>query len=319
MTQQPFSRPGAIDLSALRRPAPAGPAGAPAATPGPGSAGTGTGAAAYTVQLDEQSFQPVLESSMTAPVLLVFYSPSRMPESVQLADDVAQVVEELEGRFLAGLVDIDATPAIAQAMQIPSIPLVVAVVDGRPMPLLQDVVPLDELRTALHQVAQQLTTQGITGRHQPRSGGAAAVDEEDTPAVDPRYAPAQDALEAGDIDRAVAEYQKLVDANPADTEATAGLAMAKVLQRTHGADLQAARAAAADRPDDLEAQTLVADLDLLGGHVEDAFGRLVELVRRTSGDDRDRARHHLLGLFAAVGNEDPRVARGRQALASALF
>jgi putative thioredoxin len=117
----------------------------------------------------------------------------------------------------------------------------------------------------------------------------------------------------------VAEYQKLVDANPADAEAAAGLAMAKVLQRTRGVDLQAAREAAAARPDDVEAQTMVADLDLLGGHVEDAFARLVDLVRRTSDKDRDAAREHLLGLFGAVGNDDPRVLRGRQALASALF
>src|SRR6476619_3290125 len=128
-------------------------------------------------------------------------------------------------------------------MQIPSIPLVVVVLDGRPMPLLQDVVPLDELRTALTQVMQQLTTQGVTGRHQPR-GAAVAPDEEGADdGVDPRYAPAQEALGEGDIDRAVAEYQKLVDANPADTEAAAGLALAKVLLRTRGVDLQKAREA----------------------------------------------------------------------------
>ena len=95
--------------------------------------------------------------------------------------------------------------------------------------------------------------------------------------------------------------------------------MATVLQRTAGVDLARARTAAAARPDDVDAQTLVADLDLLGGHVEDAFARLTELVRRVAGDDRDRARQHLLGLFAAVGNDDPRVLRGRQNLASALF
>jgi putative thioredoxin len=145
------------------------------------------------------------------------------------------------------------------------------------------------------------------------------VAEGDEEAVDPRYAPAQDALEAGDIDAAVAEYQKLVDANPADAEAAAGLAMAKVLQRTQGVDLNAARAAAAASPDDVAAQIMVADLDLLGGHVEDSFARLVELVRRTSGDERNAAREHLIGLFAAVGNDDPRVLKGRQALASALF
>ena len=158
----------------------------------------------------------------------------------------------------------------------------------------------------------------MTGRHQPvgQAAASAAPDEE---YVDPRYVSAQEALAAGDLDGAVAEYQKLVDANPADTEAAGGLAMAMVLQRTQDVDVAAARAAAAERPDDVPAQTLVADLDLLGGHVDDAFRRLVDLVRRTSGAERDQARTHLLGLFAAVGNDDPRVLKGRQQLASALF
>ncbi len=315
MTQQPFSRPGAVDLSGL--------SGGPAA-PGAGAGGAAGGApggiaggSAYAVPIDEQNLQTVLESSMTAPVLLVFFSRSRMPESGQLADDVETLSREFEGRFLAGLVDIDATPQIAQAMQIPSVPLVVVVLDGRPMPLLQSVVPIEELRDALTQVLQQLTAQGVTGRHTPRATAAPDAEGEEGP--DPRYAPAYDALQAGDVDTAIAEFQKLVDANPADTEAASGLAMAAILRRTQGVDLNAARAAAAAAPDDVDAQTMVADLDMLGGHVEDAFGRLVELVRRTAGDDRDRVRQHLLDLFAAVGNDDPRVLRGRQNLASALF
>jgi putative thioredoxin len=321
MTQQPFSRPGAIDLSALKRPAgqpPAAGAGTPSGAPAGGSAAGGNGSS-YAVEITEQNFQATIEASMTAPVLLAFYSRSRMPESGDLADDVATLAGEFEGRFLAGLVDIDAAPQIAQAMQIPSIPLVVVVLDGRPMPLLQDVVPIDELRTALTQVMQQLTAQGVTGRHQPRVAAGASEEAEDEPGVDPRYAAAQDALGEGDIDTAVAEYQKLVDANPADAEAAAGLAMAKVLQRTRGVDLNQAREAAAANPDDVDAQTMVADLDMLGGHVDDAFNRLIDLVRRSAGAERDRAREHLLGLFGAVGNDDPRVLRGRQNLASALF
>jgi putative thioredoxin len=315
MTQQPFSRPGAIDLSALKRPA--APAGGPTAASGGAPGGTGS---SYTVQVTEQNFQATIEASMGAPVLLVFYSRTRMPESGTLADDLVVLSAEFEGRFLVGLVDVEAVPAIAQAMQIPSIPLVVVVLDGRPMPLLQDVVPQDELRTALTQVLQQLTTQGITGRHQPRAVAAAEGDSDgQEPAFDPRYAAAQEALEDGDIDRAVEEYLKLVVANPADTEAAAGLAMAQVLQRTQGVDLQDARAAAAANPDDVAAQTLVADLDMLGGHVEDAFNRLIDLVRRTTDDDRDAARTHLIALFGAVGNADPRVQRARRDLASALF
>lgn len=315
MSQQPFSRPGAVDLSALKRPAGGG--GRPA-TGAPAAGGAPTGAGAYVVEVTEASFQQVLEASMNALVLLVFYSPAQMPASAQLADDLGTLADEFEGRYLLGRVDVDAVPAIAQAVQVPSVPFVVAVVQGRPMPLFQDVAPLDDLRQALDQVLAQLATQGVTGRHQPLAQAASgeATDEEQ---VDPRYAPAQDALAAGDIERAVAEYQKLVDANPADAEAAGGLAMAKVLQRTMAVDLNAARQAAAESPDDVDAQTLVADLDLAGGHVEDAFARLIDLVRRTSGDDRDRARTHLLGLFAAVGNEDPRVLKGRQGLANALF
>jgi putative thioredoxin len=312
MTQQPFTRPGAIDLSGLKAPAPQSGSAAPG---GPATAG----GSSYAVVVSEESFQSVIETSMTAPVLLVFFSPTRMPESQQLADDFVTLSTEFEGRFLVGLVNIDDTPGIAQAMQIPSIPLVVAVLDGRPAPLIQDVLPIDELRSALTTVMQQLTTQGMTGRHQPRTAPPVEGEVDGEPPIDPRYAAAQDALGEGDIDRAVEEYQKLVTANPADVEAAAGLAMAKVLQRTQGVDLNTARAAGAANPDDVDAQTMVADLDMLGGHVEDAFIRLIELVRRTSGDERNKAREHLLGLFGAVGNDDPRVLKGRQSLMSALY
>jgi len=316
----PFSRPGAVDLSGLKRPAPtAGAPGAPGgvATPG-GAPGGATGA--YAVQVDEQNFQALLEASMTAPVVLAVYSPSRLPVSAELADDLVTIADELEGRIAVGRVDVDAQPAIAQAMQVQQVPLVAMVLQGRLAPLLQDAPPIDELRTIMTQVLEQMTAQGMTGRHQPFGSATAAEGEEgEEPAADPRYAAADDALVSGDLDTAVAEYQKLLDANPADTEAALGLSRTQLMQRTADADATTARAAAADAPDDVDAQTLVADLDLLGGHVNDAFTRLVELVRRTSGDERDKARVHLIELFAVVGNEDPRVLKARRDLASALF
>ncbi len=315
MSQQPFSRPGAIDLSGLKRPA--------QAPPSSGGAAAGGGArSSYSVDVTEQNFQETVEASMTAPVVLVFHSTSQSPESGQYADEVAAAAEGYEGRFLVGVVDIDTAPGIAQALQIAQVPLMLVLLDGRPVtqPLPGAMQP-DEINTLFNQLGQQLTAQGVTGRHQPRGAAAppADADGDAEPQADPRYAAAEAALEANDIDGAVAEYQKLVTGNPADAEAAAGLAMAKVLQRTQGVDLNSAREAAAANPDDVDAQTLVADLDLLGGHVDDAFDRLVALVRRTTEGDRDRAREHLLGLFAAVGNDDPRVLAGRQKLASALF
>lgn len=317
MTQQPFSRPGAIDLSGLKRPA--APAPSAAGTPASGATAPGAGSA-YAIAVTEANFESVLQASMTAPVVLVFISPSQAPDSVPFAADVATAAGEHEGRFLAATVDIDAVPQIAQAMQIPQVPLMLVLLDGRPATQpIPGAAPIDDIRAMFNQLAQQLTAQGITGRHQPQSHVAPSDDPDAEPAVDPRYAPAQDALAAGDIAGAVAEYEKLVAANPADAEASAGLAMAKLLQRTQGVDLNGARAAAASAPDDVDAQILVADLDLLGGHVEDSFARLVELVRRTADKERDRVREHLIGLFAAVGNDDARVLKGRQALASALY
>ena len=315
MSQQPFSRPGAVDLSGLKRPATPPPG---AGRPGP--AGAPASAGAYVVTLDEQNIQGHLESSMNAPVLMAVYSPSQAPDSARMVDDLEVLADEFEGRFLLGKVDVDQAPQLAQALQIPSVPLVALVVQGRMMPLLQDAPPLEELRGLISQVLEQMATQGVSGRHQPLAGATPAADDApEEEYVDPRYAPAQNALESGDIDGAVAEYQKLVDANPADAEASAGLAMANLLKRTESVDLNQARTAAAERPDDVEAQTMVADLDLLGGHVEDSFVRLIELVRRTTGAERDAARTHLIGLFGAVGNDDPRVIRARRDLASALF
>ncbi|MGH3425295.1 MAG: tetratricopeptide repeat protein, partial [Nocardioidaceae bacterium] len=151
--------------------------------------------------------------------------------------------------------------------------------------------------------------------------GAVPDQEEDTeePAEDPRFAEADEAFATGDFDAAIAAYQAVLTANPADVEAAERLAGVKLMQRTKDADLDAARAAAADRPEDLDAQMLVADLDVSGGHVEDAFGRLIDVVKRASGDDRERVRQRLLDLFTIVGTEDPRVATARRALASALF
>ena len=313
MSQQPFTRRGAIDLSALKRPA----------TPPPGAGQPGGsapgGAGAYTVQVTAQTMQQVVEASMTAPVLMVVYSGSRSPESATYADDVAALVEQYEGRFLVGLVDLDTAPEVGQALQITQVPVLLVLLDGRPVTQpIPGVVPGDELSALLNQLGQQLTAQGVTGRHQPQAA-AGPVAEGDEPAVDPRYAAAEDALARDDIDGAVAEYQRLVSANPADHEAAAGLAMATILQRTRDADPAAALAAADAAPTDVEAQSLAADLDLASGRVEEAFARLVELVRVTSDKERDRAREHLISQFAAVGNDDQRVLAARRALASALF
>lgn len=311
----PFAR--AVDLSGFKRPPVGSPGGAASSGAGGGPSG---GGGTYVVQATEANFQALIQESGAAPVLLVAYSPTNAPGSVELADDLATVVDEFDGRYLLGRIDIDTEPAIVQALQLQTVPLVIAVLQGRPQPLFQSTVPIDEIRALLSQLAQSLAAQGVTARHQPLGPApvAAGGPADDEPQTDPRYAPAEDALVSGDVDTAIEEYQRLLAESPADTEAAVGLARAKLLKRTTGADLNAARAAAAAAPDDVDAQILVADLDLLGGHVEDAFARLIETVKRTTDKERETVRLHLVELFGVVG-DDPRVLKARQALASALY
>ncbi|GAA3044529.1 hypothetical protein GCM10020000_25210 [Streptomyces olivoverticillatus] len=130
---------------------------------------------------------------------------------------------------------------------------------------------------------------------------------------------AHEALDAGDLGGAVRAYKNVLSTDPANAEAKLGLAQAELLQRVQGVDAQQVRKAAADAPGNVAAQIAAADLDLVGGHVEDAFGRLIDTVKRTAGEERDAARVRLLELFEVVGAEDPRVKAARTALSRALF
>jgi putative thioredoxin len=127
------------------------------------------------------------------------------------------------------------------------------------------------------------------------------------------------ALDAGDFGGAVQAYKNVLSDDPGNSEAKLGLAQAELLHRVSALDPQQVRAEAAEKPGDVPAQIAAADLDLVGGHVEDAFSRLIDTVRRTVGDDRDAVRLRLLELFEVVGADDPRVTAARRALARALF
>ncbi|MET0468570.1 MAG: tetratricopeptide repeat protein [Aeromicrobium sp.] len=301
-----FSRPGAIDLSALKQ---------PAARPAPAGAPAG---GSYVVDIDETTFQTVaLEASMSYVVVLGLWS-SRAPQSGAFNDTLGAVVDSYAGQILLARVDVDTSPQIAQALQVQGVPYVAGLVKGQPVPLFQGTVEEDEMRRYFDELVKIAAENGLTGRAQP-AGAAPADDATVEEPEDPRFAPAEEAFMASDFETAVAEYEKLRVQYPADVEVAERLARVKWLARTKGADLQAARAAAADRPDDIDAQMLVADLDISGGHVEDAFDRLITLVRATAGDDRERVRQRLLELFTVVGIAEPSVMTARRALATALF
>lgn len=316
MTVPQFSRPGAVDLSALRQPA-------TATGPGAAAGGSGPGSGAYVVEVaDEQSLRTdVVDRSLSVVVLVSFWSAAE-PASVEINATLSRLADRFEGRFVLATVDVGSLPELGQALGIPQVPLVVAALRGQLAPLIQESLPEAEMQAMVEQVLQAAVANGITGRADPLgpARGAATDGEEVLPEEPPsRFPAAEEALMSGDLDTAVAAYEEALASAPGDPEALLGLAQSKLLKRTAGLDLAAVREAAAQGPNDVAAQALAADLDLMGGHVEDAFGRLIDLVRRTSGDERDAARRHLVDLFAVVGDADPRVLRARQQLASALF
>lgn len=317
MSHQPFTAAalrGAVDLSSLKRPAPQG-------GPASGAAATSADAASLVVEGTDASIRDVLAASTTHPVVMVLWSP-RLQESADFVATFGAVARRYAGRFQLVTVDVDANPTILQAFQVQAVPVSFAFVQGQPVPLFEGVQPEDQVTAVIDQVLALAAQHGVTGTvavdgEQPTDGGDDAA-EQDQP-LPPLHQQAFDAIEEGDLDAAAAAYREALLESPADADAKLGLAQVGLMQRTQGVDLQAARAAAAAAPTDVDAQILVADLDLLGGHVEDAFVRLIDTVRVTADADRNKARAHLVELFEVVGSADERVAKARKSLMSALF
>jgi putative thioredoxin len=229
-----------------------------------------------------------------------------------------KVVTELGGRLVLAKVDVDANPQLAQAFRAQSIPMVVAVVAGQPVPLFNGAVPEEQVRQVFDQLLQLAAQNGVTGSVPAGDQGEEPAEQEEPP-LPPLHQEAYDAIEAGDYARAIAAYEKALKENPRDEEAIVGLAQVRLLNRVQGADLQAARSAAAAAPSDVPAQLLVADLDVVGGHVEDAFDRLLTLFQELPSEERAPVREHLVELFGVVGAADARVVKARGRLTSLLF
>src|SRR5690242_4133112 len=294
-----FTR-GAVDLSALRTPAPS-PAAAPSrpastgaapasAAPGDAPAGfPGSGGPETIIDVTEANFQTaVLERSLSTPVILDFWADWCEP-CKQLSPVLEKLAQAGAGSWVLGKVDVDANPRLAQALRVQGIPMVVAVVGGQLVEGFTGVLPEHQVKQYVDAVL--------------KAGGVTVEAPED-----PRLDAADDALMVGDLDAAEAAYKKILAESPADAAAESGLAQVDLYRRVGGADPNAALAQAEANPDDLDAQRLAADIEVLSGQADRAYERLVKLVKRTSGDERDAVRKHLLSLFSVAGPDDPAVA-----------
>ncbi len=296
---------GAVSLDSLaaRRPSSAVPL-----SGGPSSGErTGNGQVAV-IDVTESSFQAdVIEGSMRVPVVLDFWAAWCEP-CKQLSPILEKLAVEGAGAWILAKVDVDANPRLATAAGVQGIPAVKAVWQGGIVAEFSGAMPEVELRAWVGQLVT------ATGAQAPGAAGEAVPD----PAALALAAAAQ-AFEDGDYDVAEQAYQAIVDQSPADQVARGALAGVRLFKRAESLDAAVTRAAADANADDIDAQTAAADVDLLEGLLAEAFSRLVATVARTSGADRDKARLHLLGLFEAVGQEDPNVIAARAALSRALF
>ncbi|MET7478951.1 tetratricopeptide repeat protein [Streptomyces sp. NPDC005648] len=326
MQPRNMSMSGVVDLAAVKA-AQEAKAKAEQARAEAARQGGGPGAvspADLVIDVDEASFErDVLQRSTEVPVVIDFWAEWCEP-CKQLSPVLERLAVEYDGRFLLAKIDVDANQMLMQQFGIQGIPAVFAVVAGQALPLFQGAAGEAQIRQTLDQLVQvaeqRFGLTGLTVDPDAEPGGAPA-DAEAVPAgpYDALLEAAVRALDSGDFAGAVQAYKNVLSDDPGNPEAGLGLAQAELLQRVQGLDPQKVRVDAAERPADVQAQIVAADLDLVGGHVEDAFGRLIDTVRRTAGDDRDTVRLRLLELFEVVGADDPRVAAARRALARALF
>jgi len=286
---------------------------APAA--GPGGAPSAPGA--FVIDVTEATFQTdVLERSMQVPVVVDLWAEWCGP-CKQLSPVLERLAAEGNGAWILAKIDIDANQRIAQAFGVQSIPMVVAVVGGQPVDAFNGALPEPQIRQWISSLLDALRERmPAIGEAEARAGAVpeAPVEEPE----DPRFTAAEDAVEQGDWAAAEEAYQTILAQEPGNEQAVAALAQVRFMARAEQADPSAiARADAA--PDDVDAQVAASDAEIAADAVEAAFSRLVATVARTSGDERDRARGHLVGLFELFPADDPRVTAARRQLARALF
>ncbi len=325
MQPRNMSMSGVVDLAAVKA---AGEAKVKAEQARAQAARQGGGGAVspanLVIDVEEAGFErDVLQQSAEVPVVLDFWAEWGQP-CKQLGPLLERLAVEDNGRFVLAKIDVDANQMLMQQFGIQGIPAVFAVVAGQALPLFQGAAPEPQIRATLDQLIQVAEQRfGLTGltvdTDTDAEAGAAAAPSAPAGPYDHLLEAAVQALDSGDLGGAIQAYKNVLTDDPGNTEAKLGLAQAELLQRVQGMDPQQVRKEAAEHPDEVRAQIAAADLDLVGGHVEDAFGRLVETVRRTVGEDREAARLRLLELFDVVGADDPRVSKARQALVRVLF
>ena len=302
---------GAVDLEALQHQGKAE----------PGQAGGAPAAGGYVIDTTENTFQAMVQTSATFPILLFLWVPTD-DRLFPMARALGDAVNKLNGQIQLSRIDIASNPSIQGA------PALFALIGGRPMPILQGLPSDEELQQITDVVVPKLIAAaqqaGVTGTA-PYSGdpdsdaansaSASSVQEQ----VPPEHQEAYMLAQQGDYAGAAAAYEKVLEADPNDARAARERAKALLLARSSDADVRVVRAAAADKPDDVDAQLAVADVDMIGGQIQDAFDRLLDFVAAGHKADIEPVRKRLLEYFTIPDPTDERLKRARRRLATLMY